>query len=178
MILGIAALAVVGLIIAAAHASAAQSSQTVESMSTSPQVTSPSGLDPITVFAQAIKSHEGWYPGSRSYRNNNPGNLRPPDGQSNFWAGQIGVDDGGYAIFDGYESGWAALYGDVSRKFSGNTVTGLGPSSTIADFFSVYSPASDNNNVAAYAADVAQFCSAKLGADLTAGSTLAEVQAA
>ena len=55
-------------------------------------------------LAAAIQSFEGWYKGSVSYKNNNPGNLK--------WAGQskaIGKDNQGHARFATYKDGWDAL---------------------------------------------------------------------
>ena len=55
-------------------------------------------------FASAIQSFEGWWPGSVSYRNQNPGNIK--------FANQskaIGKDKQGHAIFASYKDGWDAL---------------------------------------------------------------------
>ena len=98
----------------------------------------------------AIIKHEGWFPanpktgykGSRSWRNNNPGNLR----SSKFAIGT----DGGYAKFKTAEEGKMALRWDLTQKAKGETVTGLTGSSTIEDLINVYAPASDKNNVEAY----------------------------
>ena len=30
----------------------------------------------LTLLCEGMKTYEGWYPGSRSYRNNNPGNCK------------------------------------------------------------------------------------------------------
>lgn len=58
----------------------------------------------IDTMALAMQQQEGWYAGTPSYRNNNPGNLTY-QGQ----AGSIGADSQGFAIFPDYESGYAAL---------------------------------------------------------------------
>lgn len=58
----------------------------------------------IDKWAAAIQAHEGWTPGSRSYRNNNPGNLQYA-GQT----GSTGKDEKGFAIFPTYDLGLAAL---------------------------------------------------------------------
>jgi len=101
---------------------------------------------------------EGWTPGGRSYRNCNPGNLRRS-------AIQTG-SEGGYAVFDRFASGWAALLADVRAKCTGHTVTGLGPTSTVREFFLVYAPAGDSNHPEKYA----QFVAARAG--LSVGDTL------
>lgn len=53
---------------------------------------------------------------SRADYNNNPGNLRPPGGKDNFYEGQIGIDDKGFAIFDSPSAGEKALRGDIKIK--------------------------------------------------------------
>lgn len=52
----------------------------------------------------------------RADYNNNPGNLRPPGGKDNFYEGQIGIDDKGFAIFDSPSAGEKALRGDIKIK--------------------------------------------------------------
>src|SRR5206468_10792525 len=58
----------------------------------------------LSAWADAIQEFEGWHPGSRSYRNNNPGNLKG-GGQ----AGAVGQDDEGHTIFSSYAAGRKAL---------------------------------------------------------------------
>ncbi len=60
--------------------------------------------DKINTFCSAIKEHEGYYTGSRSFRNKNPGNLRYIQQM-----GTIGRDANGFAIFQTYQKGWDAL---------------------------------------------------------------------
>lgn len=105
-------------------------------------------MNHLREFALSIQKHEGWYPGSRSWRNNSPGNLR----YSKF---QSGVRDG-FAYFKDYETGLAALEWDVKQKCLGNTSTGLGPNSTIEDFFKFFAPSSDGNYPLEYAAGIAR----------------------
>jgi hypothetical protein len=113
--------------------------------------------DYIEIWAKAIQENEGWYPGSRSYRNSNPGNFR--------FCGQytaIGKDDKNFAIFPSYEVGFAHL-----KKVLTNACTGKSqvykPEMTIAQFFSIYAPAFDFNDPTAYA----KFVSSKLGLPIT-----------
>ena len=101
----------------------------------------------LEALAEAIQKHEGWYPFSRSWRNNNPGNLR----WSKFQIGSAG----GFATFGSYASGWLALWWDLWCKCSGRTRTGLGPGSSLQDLFLVWAPLSDGNKPYAYAAFVA-----------------------
>ena len=109
--------------------------------------------DLVSLLAAAIKRMEGWKPGSVSHRNNNPGNLRPIPGG---WPGQVGVDSGGYAVFDSVTSGEAAL----DRQILTNINRGL----TLEEFFAgkpgVYAgfaPAADRNQPNVYAANVASW---------------------
>jgi len=104
-------------------------------------------------WAEAIKEYEGWSVGSRSYRNNNPGNLK--------YVGQVlstGADSMGFAIFKSYKDGW-----DTLLKMLKNAATGLSsvyrPENSLFVFFSKFSPAADNNDPGAYAL----FVSHKIG---------------
>jgi hypothetical protein len=65
----------------------------------------------VTKWAEQIKRFEGWKPGSVSYRNNNPGNLKYT-GQ----AGATGKDARGFAIFSSEAAGMAALESDLRAK--------------------------------------------------------------
>jgi len=102
----------------------------------------------------AIAEHEGWNPpgintpagGSRAYRNHNPGNLR----SSPFQISQVD----GFAVFRNDFVGYMALHWDLMQKAKGNTVTGLGPESTIKDLIYVWAPPSDNNATDEYVKSV------------------------
>jgi hypothetical protein len=116
-------------------------------------------------WANAIKRHEGFYPGSRSYRNNNPANMRFAEWmRSDLKA--IGKDKDNFAIFKTYEDGWQALLkfleyaqSDLLRPYKGNP--------TLFEFYAGridpatglreggYAPESDGNNSNRYAQDVA-----------------------
>jgi hypothetical protein len=98
-------------------------------------------------LACAIQHFEGWAPGSVSYRNNNPGNLRSGPGM-------IGTDAGGYAVFPDYQTGWNALLNQVQI----NVNRGL----TLDEFFAGkpdvypgYAPAADSNRLHQYAVTAA-----------------------
>lgn len=86
----------------------------------------------ITSWADAIKSFEGWFPGSRSYRNNNPGNLKFVN-----QAGATGPDETGHAIFDSYNSGWSALIHQLTIATTGVSQV-YAPYDTLYDFFKKY----------------------------------------
>src|SRR3990167_2444302 len=118
-------------------------------------------MDRLKEFAQAIQDHEGYFPGSRAWRNKNPGNLR----LSKF---QAGTRDG-FSYFDSYEEGLAALIFDLKKKCLGQTRTSLDTSSTILDFCNVWAPSWDSNNPLIYA----QFIAKRL--NLSISATLGEI---
>jgi len=109
--------------------------------------------------AEAIKEFEGWHVGSRSYRNNNPGNLK-----YNRQRGATGEDDQGHAIFETYEAGWEALCAQLDYDFSGRS-TIYRPSWSLYDFFGKYA---EGNSV-----EYAEFVAERLGVDPE--TTLAEL---
>lgn len=76
----------------------------------------PSPVSRIRDWALAVQKEEGWRSGSRSYRNNNPGNLKRSDlveslgtARVAVLGGYIGEDELGFAQFSSYESGFKAL---------------------------------------------------------------------
>jgi len=101
----------------------------------------------FTAWAKAIQQFEGWFEGSLSQKNNNPGNLRAGKGQ-------IGVYKN-FAVFENYEAGFNALLNQLRVSATSN-----GPSynseMTLLEFFSVYAPSADNNHPRQYATFVAQ----------------------
>jgi hypothetical protein len=101
----------------------------------------PRGLGDINTVAQTIQQVEGYYPGSVSYTNNNPGNLK--------YAGQPGATLGanGFAVFPNYDAGYQALLNQINLDASRGQ--------TIAQFTSIYAPAADNNNPTSYAQTIA-----------------------
>lgn len=103
----------------------------------------------IEKFAEAIKIHEGWFQGSRSQRNHNPGNLKFAR-----QAKTIGQDGAGFAIFANDQDGWTALIRQIEIAISGQSRI-YNPEMTILQFFEKYAPSSDNNNPKKYAEDVA-----------------------
>jgi len=108
-------------------------------------------------WAEAIKEHEGWfspstsYPnGSKSFRNNNPGNLR--------YVGQLsatGADKTGFCIFPDYATGLEALKTMLRNAGSGKSRV-YHKEMTLLDFFKVYAPSFDDNNPERYAGFVAE----------------------
>lgn len=121
----------------------------------------------VRQLALAIQQYEGWVPpnaeyplGSRSYRNNNPGNLRYTSYTASL--GAVRMDDKNFCVFQTYEAGFDALC-----QFLQDAANGLlrpyrifpsgakRPPLTLIDFFGVYAPSWDKNEPNAYALFVA-----------------------
>lgn len=102
-------------------------------------------------FCLAIRTHEGWYPGSRSWRNNNPGNCRYSSvGYASIY-GKVGKDAQNFAVFRDYATGWRYLQNLVKEKIRKN------PRWDFYDFFEVYAPSFENDSKR-YAEVVAKAC--------------------
>lgn len=104
----------------------------------------------LDAWALAIQSFEGYFPGSRAYRNNNPGNIR--------FVGQkeaTGKDDKGFCIFPDYKTGFEALKSLLRRAAEGKS-TYYNKEGDLFAWASVYAPASDNNAPKTYAEFVAK----------------------
>ena len=114
-------------------------------------------ISKINAWAEAIKEYEGWSVGSRSFRNNNPGNLRYA-----FQFGTTGKDKNSFAIFATYEDGWKALVNQLTIAANGKSRV-YKPDMSLMDFFQIYAPASDSNEPKSYALFVAR----KLGVEPT-----------
>lgn len=103
-------------------------------------------MDQIEALADGIMQFEGWHRDSRSWRNRNPGNLRPlhtTDQQ----------DGDNYRVFNSLAEGFVALTTDLKAKFEGShglTAQALGREPTLLDLLNVYAPAGDANNPTAY----------------------------
>lgn len=114
------------------------------------EITLSSVLD---TMARAVQRFEGWFPGSRSFRNNNPGNLKYAEWEKSF--GAVNKDPQGFAIFDTYEHGFSALIHLLGMRVTQH------PEWTMYDLFNSYAPASDGNDPQSYA----QYVSSALGID-------------
>lgn len=108
----------------------------------------------IDLWAKAIQDHEGYYAGSRSFRNNNPANFKSGT-LTQFMKnlGATGVDQDGFCIFPDYQTGFNALSSflkmacmDKLSSYRGNM--------SLLEFFAIYAP-SVENNTALYAQTVA-----------------------
>ena len=122
-------------------------------------------MNGLEAVADAIQQFEGWKPGTTSYTNRNPGNLRTG----------VNPDGNGYSVFPDFISGYSALLRELQSKFSGNNAHGIGPSSTLLGLFNIYAPPSDDNPTNAYAQFVAQWVSKSLGKPITIDSELANI---
>ena len=100
----------------------------------------------LEMLAEAIKEFEGWYPHSRSYRNNNPGNLR--------WSKYQDGSRNGFSFFNSYKTGWKALLYQLRIAADGRSSV-YTPDMTLTTFFETYAPSSDNNHPEEYARFVA-----------------------
>lgn len=114
----------------------------------------------IEKWAEGIQKFEGWFKGSRSYRNNNPGNIR--------YIGQkraIGEDDKNFCIFKTYADGRQELIEMLLRAAEGRSRV-YKPTMTLLDFFKTYAPSSDNNHPETYAAAVAKMIGVSIGTQI------------
>jgi hypothetical protein len=104
----------------------------------------------IVKMCSAIERHEGYYVGSRSYRNCNSGNFK--------FCGQykaIGKDAQGFAIFPSYEVGWQHLLKVVHNACTGKSLV-YPKTMTLLEYFAKYAPAQDSNDPKRYAEVVAE----------------------
>ncbi|HKD66923.1 MAG TPA: hypothetical protein VKB84_08800 [Candidatus Binataceae bacterium] len=102
----------------------------------------------IEKWADSIQQFEGWSPGSKSYRNNNPGNLR--------YSHQANArnDGNGFAKFETYEEGRRALIAMLTDAASGKSHI-YKPTMSLTEFFRIYAPTADHNRPDNYAKTVA-----------------------
>ncbi len=110
----------------------------------------------LNAFCMAIQTHEGWFNGSRSQRNNNPGNCKFSTVGYLPKYKTVRQDDNGFAIFQTYELGFLYLQNLVINKANKH------PDWDFYQFFGDekdgWAPASDNNDAKRYAFVVATAC--------------------
>lgn len=103
----------------------------------------------LTDLALAHQKHEGWFPGSLSQRNNNPGNLRLTPFQRTAFGAVPG--DGGFARFPSYAVGLQALTDDLKAKITGHSAhINYAKNPTFLDYVRVYAPSDDGNDPKGY----------------------------
>ena len=107
-------------------------------------------------MAEAIRDKEGFYPGSRAWRNNNPGNLKFADQK-----GTIGYDNKHFARFKTMQDGWNALIRQIELVAT-NKSKAYPKDCTMLQFFETYAP-SFENDTNSYAKEVC----AKVGVELS-----------
>lgn len=106
----------------------------------------------LNTFCLAIQSHEGWFLGSRSQKNHNPGNCRYSSvGYLPIYE-PVGKDAQNFAVFKDYATGFLYLKNLVKSKIHTH------PMWTFYQFFANYAPSSDGNNSQRYAEVVAEAC--------------------
>jgi hypothetical protein len=121
----------------------------------------PTGAS-VWTMAAAIQKFEGWYPGSRSYRNNNPGNIRWFGSKFPSWmVGATGTDESGHVIFDTVAHGTQSLVNLLTMAITGKSSI-YKPTDTIYDFFGKYAEA----NQSSYANSVASALNMPVGAQI------------
>jgi hypothetical protein len=134
----------------------------------------------LEALADSIMRFEGWTPpgmdprspqGSRSWRNRNPGNLRPVIASG---VQAVPVDDRNYRVFESLAQGWIALLNDISAKLEGSH--GLTDNSTLRNFFDIYAPSNDDNDPNKYARQVAIWLSRDLGTTIAPETTLGQLK--
>jgi hypothetical protein len=110
----------------------------------------------LEIMAGAIRDWEsGGDLQARSYRNNNPGNLRWFNEVDTIpWEGATALDAQNHVIFASYADGWNALIHQLSLAFSGGSSV-YSPRDTLYQFFAKYA---EENSV-----NYARFVAARLG---------------
>src|SRR4051812_24569306 len=73
----------------------------------------------LTDLALGHQQHEGYFQGSLSWRNANPGNLRLTPYQMTAYGAIAGY--GGFARFPTYQAGFQALQDDLHAKLTGHS---------------------------------------------------------
>ena len=111
----------------------------------------------LVSWAMAIMEFEGYHQGSRSYKNNNPGNLKWPDMKN--------TDELGHSIFPTFRDGWDALIRQLEMAVNGQSKV-YNPEMTLREFHQHYS----EKNQTAYA----EFVAARLG--ITSGTKIKELK--
>lgn len=106
----------------------------------------------IHAWADAIQIYEGYAPGTRSYRNRNPGNLKYTSYTRTL--GPTGFDKQNFCIFPTVAVGYAALCTFLSDAAKGELGAYRGVD--LYGFFNRYCPASDGNKPKHYAEYVSQ----------------------
>lgn len=143
--------------------------------------TTPKDSPGMLKWAEGAKQYEGWAIGTRSYRNNNPGNFRYPAGSTYMTSlGAIGRDRDGFAMFPNYQTGWNALLQFlrdaranqlISYRAYAKSMARPNNMCTLGDFYHVYAPAADSNDPLKYATWIANY----IGNGVTVGTRIDQI---
>lgn len=107
-------------------------------------------------LALAHKRKEGYAPGTPSWVNNNPGNLRLLPYQVAVYGAAVGYE--GFTHFPSYAVGLQALEDDLRAKIMGHsTHINYAANPTFLDYVKVYAPTGDGNDPVKYANDLISF---------------------
>lgn len=104
-------------------------------------------ISQLIPIAKAIQAQEGWFQGSRSFRNRNPGNIKYTTYTKSL--GAIGKDEKGFCVFETEKDGFNGLCRFIQD--ASNNLLKSYKDCTIKSFFSVYAPSSDKNDPLGYA---------------------------
>lgn len=103
----------------------------------------------LSELCLAFQMHEGWFPGSRSYRNRSPGNLRINASIAQIYGASSDAE--GFAVFKNYDIGFRALADDVLAKIQGRSKhIDYAKNPTFLDMLRVYAPTADHNSPEQY----------------------------
>jgi hypothetical protein len=115
----------------------------------------------IKLLMTAQTQLEGFFPGSRSFRTNNPGNVYPSGNKGGFSTLEAGIKAQWQYIFEPTFNGKSKYYK---------------PTMTLYKYISVYAPPSDGNNPTAYTSFIVNYFK-KEGKTITSDTTLNQIKA-
>lgn len=127
----------------------------------------------VKALIEAHAQIEGFYPDTRSYRNNNPGNL-VYNQQYNIF-GATREAEGRFAKFPTLEKGVDAKFNYIERVNTGKHLRyPKGTNTTLSEYINIYAPASDNNLPTKYTENIIGYFKKK-GITITPSTTIGEI---
>jgi hypothetical protein len=115
----------------------------------------------IKTLMAAQTQLEGFYPGSKSYRTNNPGNVYPEGNKSGFGSLEKGI-----------QAQWTYVLGATLQ----NRSKYYKPTMTLYQYLSTYAPSSDGNNPTNYTKFIINYFN-KQGVSITSDTTINQINA-
>ena len=115
----------------------------------------------IKTLMAAQTQLEGFYPGSKSYRTNNPGNVYPEGNKSGFGSLEKGI-----------QAQWTYVLGATLQ----NKSKYYKPTFTLYQYLSTYAPSSDGNNPTNYTKFIINYFN-KQGISITSDTTINQINA-